>query len=154
MAFLLSLPGRRPAAHGDALRFRESRSRVRPSEFPEDLVRFIRQALPSYRAAEVLIRVAREPARAWLPEDVVAEIPGLAAEGVRADLEHFAREGLVQAEAEDRFRYAPRSEELAASVARLVEAYDRRPVTLVRVMDSLATDRIRSFADAFRLKRD
>lgn len=124
------------------------------SGFPDDLVRFIVRRIPTYRAAEILVHVARDPARAWTPDEIAGALAGLPASGVREDLDHFAREGLVEIESEGRFRYAPSSDELRAAVVLLVDAYDRRPVTLVRLMDSLATERIRSFADAFRLKRD
>jgi hypothetical protein len=127
-------------------------SRV-PADFPEALVRFIRRSLPSYRAAEVLVHVARAPGRPCTAEELAAAMPGVAIEGVREELGHFVREGLV-VEEDGRYRYAPASEPLRDAVALLVEAYDRRPVTLVRLMDSLRTERIRSFADAFRLKRD
>jgi len=126
---------------------------VRPPDFPEELVRFIRRTLPTYRAAEVLVSVARDPARAWSTDEIVAVFPGLTAEAVHEYLAHFAQEGLVVADEAGRHRYAPRSEDLRAAVVLLTEAYDRRPVTLVRVMDSLGTERIRSFADSFRLKK-
>ena len=124
-----------------------------PAEFPEDLGRFIRRSLPSYRAAEVLVHVARDEARSWTAEEIAEAIPALAADAVRKDLDHLAREELLAAEPDGRYRFAPRTEESRAGVALLVEAYDRRPVTLVRIMDSLATERIRSFADSFRLKK-
>jgi DNA-binding IclR family transcriptional regulator len=127
---------------------------VSRSGFPDDLVRFIVRRLPTYRAVEILVHLARDPARTWTAGEIAAALAGLPEGGVREGLEHLVREGLVAVEGEGRFRYAPSADELRDAVTLLVDAYDRRPVTLVRLMDSLATERIRSFADSFRLKRD
>jgi len=50
-------------------------------------------------------------------------------------------------------RYKPASEVLAAHVATLDRLYRERPVTLIRVIYGLRDSKIRSFADAFRLRR-
>ena len=41
-----------------------------------------------------------------------------------------------------------------AVVDELRMAYDRRPVTLIRAIDSSTRSKIQSFADAFKLKRE
>jgi hypothetical protein len=43
--------------------------------------------------------------------------------------------------------------ELAAPVAMLAKAYEERPVTLFRIIYALRDANIRSFADAFKLRK-
>jgi hypothetical protein len=45
-------------------------------------------------------------------------------------------------------------DELARHLATLAQAYEQRPVTLVRLIYALRDRKIRSFADAFRLRKD
>ena len=42
---------------------------------------------------------------------------------------------------------------LKAHVATLAQAYEQRPVTLIRLIYALRDGKIRSFADAFKLRR-
>jgi hypothetical protein len=45
-------------------------------------------------------------------------------------------------------------EEIARHLATLAQAYEERPVTLVRLIYALRDRKIRSFADAFKLRKD
>ena len=52
-----------------------------------------------------------------------------------------------------RFRYSPASPAVDACVQALMRVYNARPVTMVRMIYALRDEKIRSFADAFRLKK-
>lgn len=123
--------------------------------FSAELLRFISTTVPTYPAAELLVFLTRDPGRSWTAEDLAQVIPlaTLTNEALGDYLAHFERSGLLRRSA-DGYRYEPASEALRAAVAALVEAYDHRPVTLVRVVYTIATAKIQSFADAFKLKRD
>lgn len=112
--------------------------------------------MPTYPAVELLVFLARSPGRSWTPEDLVHESPlaHLSVEAARQYLAHFESTGLLRRDADGGHRYAPASEEISAAVSALVDAYDHRPVTLVRTVYSIAVARIQSFADSFRWKRD
>jgi hypothetical protein len=73
---------------------------------------------------------------------------------VRSHLEHFGRVGVLDRVREDAFRLVPASHEWSPVIEELRTAYDQRPVTLIRAIDSAARAKIQSFADSFRLKRD
>ena len=122
----------------------------------QELTDFIRSSLPSYPAAEVLVRVSREAGRAWTPQEIVETVPplNLTPEAAKEYLVHFVSSGLMRAEPGVSFSFFPSSEQLKNAVALLADAYDHRPVTLIRTMASIATATIQSFADSFRLKRD
>jgi hypothetical protein len=120
----------------------------------QELIDFIRSSLPSYPAAEVLIRVSREPGRVWTAQGVVESVPHQTIEAAREYLQHFAGSGLMRKEPDDTFIFDPSTDALKDAVALLREAYERRPVTLIRTIASISTAKIQSFADSFKLKRD
>jgi hypothetical protein len=122
----------------------------------QELTDFIRSSVPAYPAADVLVRVSREPLRVWTPQAVVESVPplNLTPEAAREYLTHFVSAGLIRSEADGTFVFSPSSDALVRAVALLRDAYDHRPVTLIRIVASIATAKIQSFADSFKLKRD
>ena len=60
---------------------------------------------------------------------------------------------MVEAKENNAYRYSPASPELDALVRALTKVYNERPVTLVRMIYAPRDEKIRSFADAFRLKK-
>src|SRR3954469_5477300 len=112
------------------------------ADFSDDFCRFLRTAIPAVDAAELVLLAHGDPARAWTaPEAAARYVTGLQASG------------LLEVDSEQRVRYRPASEALAAHVATLERVYRERPVTLIRVIYALRDNKIRSFAEAFRLRR-
>lgn len=99
-------------------------------------------------AAELLLALARDPDRWWNPGEF-----GVGAADALRYLEQFRAGGLVAADVNARYQYRPASEAAAAHVNMLALAYKERPVTLFRVIYALRDLKIKSFADAFKLKR-
>jgi hypothetical protein len=125
------------------------------AELPAQLIRFLRSTVPTYEAAVMLIVISREPARHWSAEDIVAQVPAIATpEAARQYVDHFAAAGVLRKLEDGTFQYQPASGDVEGAVSALTSAYAQRPVTLIRVIYSIATDKIQSFADAFRLKKD
>jgi hypothetical protein len=108
---------------------------VEDADFSDQFCRFVQLHLPSVDAAELLLAAFRNPQ--------VGLEPGKDAEALRAA-------GLL----DENLRYRPASEELARHVATLAQAYEERPVTLVRVIYALRDHKIRSFAEAFKLRKN
>lgn len=104
------------------------------TDFSDDFCRFVQGALPSVDAAELLLAARRDPEQAL--------DPGKHSDALRAA-------GLL----DEARRYRPASEALGAHVATLAQAWEERPVTLIRLIYALRDGKIRSFADAFRLRK-
>jgi hypothetical protein len=123
------------------------------ADFPEELGVLIRDSLPNLDAAETLLLLFRHPERPWTAADLVASLrPTVVTEAAaRKYLETFAERGLVARRQEDAWQYEAASPELHNLVHALDQAHKRRPVTLVRLIYDL---KIRSFADAFKLRKD
>jgi hypothetical protein len=108
---------------------------VEDADFSDQFYRFVQATLPTVDAAELLLAAFHDPA--------VGLEAGKTAEALRAA-------GLL----DEKLRYRPASEELARHVATLAQAYEQRPVTLVRLIYALRDQKIRSFADAFKLRKN
>jgi hypothetical protein len=124
--------------------------------FSDEFVRFLRAAVPSVDAAELLLLLSRERERWWSAEEA-AQALAPAATPSAADITRyfglFQAGGLVAVAPDKRVQYKPAHSGLEARVATLAQAYLERPVTLIRVIYALRDSSIQSFADAFRLKR-
>jgi hypothetical protein len=122
-------------------------------DFPEELHRLIEAAIPNVEAAELLLLLHRHPGRDWTAEQLVHAIrPTVISDmDVGKSIAIFAERGLVQSDAGGAVRYRPATTELESMVRALAKVYNERPVTLVRTIYTL---KIRSFADAFKIKKD
>lgn len=123
---------------------------------PPRLLQFIASSLPSYEGAVFLVFLSREPDRQWTLDQLGAR---LGADAItRRELEeflgHFERMHLLRRTGGESFRFDPGTPELAETVAELRDAYDHRPVTLIRVVRDSANARLKSFSDSFRLKEE
>ena len=124
--------------------------------FSEEFFHFLRAAVPTVDAAEVLLLVQREREHWWSSEEVAAALlPAvtLSAAQVAACITGLQARGLVAVGPDKRVQYRPGSSALEAHVQTLAQAYRERPVTLIRVIYALRDSKILSFADAFKLKR-
>jgi hypothetical protein len=124
-------------------------------EFSDEFCRFLQTTVPSVDAAEMLLVLARDPTRSWSPgELVIAMRPATITEAdVARYVEIFQGRGLVTLTPEKRLQYQPAGPELAGHADTLAKAYRERPVTLIRVIYALRDSKIRSFADAFKLRK-
>jgi hypothetical protein len=129
---------------------------VEDAEFSDEFCRFIQETLPSVDAAELLLWLSGNADAAWEPSEVASKLrPALNIEGAEASryLDLFVARGLLSVGPDKKIQFRPATEELAAQVRTLTQAYRQRPVTLIRMIYALRDAKIRSFADAFKLTR-
>jgi hypothetical protein len=126
---------------------------VEDVDFSDAFCRFVQAHLPSVEAAELLLIAFRSPGVAWQAEEAVQHLPAgaiLRKPEAERYLQEFHAAGLL----DESLRYKPASPELQQFVVTLEKAYRERPVTLVRLIYALRDSKIRSFADAFKLRKD
>jgi hypothetical protein len=122
-------------------------------DFSDEFCRFLQERIPAVEAGELLLVFLREPIRPWTLTDAMRALgPGIDDAQAARYLEAFDGTVLVRAEG-GAYRYQPASPEIDAHVRKLERVYRERPVTLIRVIYGLRDTKIRSFADAFRLRR-
>ena len=103
---------------------------------------------------EVLVRLS-EKEGAGVTEQELQTATRLDAKGLARSLEDLVQGRLVRFDPPaGTWHYDPRSAEDRAAVQSLTTLYHQRPVTLVKLIYSMPSRAINSFADAFRLRED
>ena len=124
--------------------------------FSDEFCQFLRVAVPTVDAAELLLLLQRERNRWWSAAEAAAALaPGvlLSEADVLQYFGVFQSNALIAIAPDKRVQYRPAHAMLEAHARTLAQAYAERPVTLIRVIYALRDAKIQSFADAFKLKR-
>lgn len=100
---------------------------------------------------EVLLLVHRTAPQCWTADEASAEVRAERL-AVTAALATLAEARLVREAAPSQWCFDDRDPELVGDVVALREAYDRRPVMLVRALYDRSGQR-QAFSDAFRVRR-
>ena len=117
---------------------------------------FIAEHIDSVLQLELLLLLQKKRDRDFDAAGVVQELridPAWAA----GQLEALCSAGIlacVEAVGVRRYHYAPKTPELDAAVQKLDQAYTDRRVSVISLIFSKPTDKLRSFADAFRVRKD
>lgn len=121
---------------------------------PEEVRRFIADSIDSAEELDLLLLLHRTPDRTWDPasaSQVVYSVPQSTADRLIT----LVGKGLVQAEpgTPTAYRYAPATPELRETVDALATVYRARRAEVVSLVFANGVDPLRSFADAFKLKK-
>jgi hypothetical protein len=128
---------------------------MQDADFSDQFCSFIQRAVPTVEAADLLLILSAQPETWWSVTELAARLrPGLMLTDseVARYVEIFQKNRLLDSGADKRFRYRPETEQLNADVQTLTQAYRERPVTLIRMIYAFRDAKIRSFADAFKLR--
>jgi hypothetical protein len=124
-------------------------------QFPPDLKRFIETHISSVAQLEALLLLRNQADKTWTAEEA-AKALYTASDVVASQLSELHQRGLLallQAPG-PAFRYMPASAELEQLVNRLAEIYKERSVAVITLIYSQPVDKVRTFADAFRLRKE
>jgi len=125
-----------------------------PNELiPPDVLALI-AGLDSVAQLEILLLLHREPSRQWTAEQVAGELrinPAAAAEqmNVLCDRQLLACDGGRSKQYHD----AAHTPQVAAAIDQLTRLYNERRVTVITLVFTKPSDPLRSFADAFKIRR-
>jgi hypothetical protein len=123
-------------------------------ELSERLRTFLQQRLASLDQIEVVLLLRSDPARTWTATEV-AQTLGTAPEPAAMRLFLLASSGVLALETSGmpRYRYAPTDPDTRALIDELSVAYAEDRNAIASLVDSSPRDPLRSFADAFKLKK-
>lgn len=122
---------------------------------PDDVRRFLDANVESVDQLEILRVLSEDPGRGRAVAELAAEIQA-APDAAAADVAALEARGLLTATGRGRdavARHGGRTPALDGEVARLLAAYRERPVTMIRLVYARATERLRAFSDAFKLRK-
>lgn len=116
--------------------------------------RLIADHIDSVEQLEILLLLYQHPERSWSAESVARELR-ISPMSAGDRLKDMARAAILARVpgAEGEYRYAPDAQ-MREAVSGLAAAYTERRVTVINLIFSKPVDKIRTFADAFRLRRD
>ena len=124
-----------------------------PSTISQQLETFIRERLPSSEQIEIVLLLRSDVARAWTAPEVTTAL-GTPPESTAMRLFLLASNGVLVFEGAGlpRYRYGadPETERL---VGELADVWSARRESLANIVEGTGRDPLRSFADAFRLKK-
>jgi hypothetical protein len=123
---------------------------------PQDIARFMRANIESLEQLELLRVLSEDPTKEWQPEPLGREAqanPQAAASHLAA-LSSRGLLTIITRGSETLYRHGCGSPGLDKMLSRLLQLYKERPVTMIRLVYTQATDRLRAFADAFRVRKE
>jgi hypothetical protein len=127
----------------------ESVSRVPETE--EDVLAFVGATVKSLWALELLLLMRREQNRAWQTDELVRELRASRVV-VREALAALSGAGLMATDEAGQVRYRPASGQLDSFVASAQALYVAKPLAVINAIVSAPNEKLRIFAEAFRLK--
>jgi hypothetical protein len=119
----------------------------------DELREFLRHSLRSVWNIELLLLLARHQGRSWAAPDLVRELRAsdlVVSQGV----EGLQQAGLIIADTGGSYRYSPINPDFDRLVQQLERVYRERPSMVTKALFSAPADKLSTFADAFRLKKD
>jgi hypothetical protein len=120
---------------------------------PANVDRFLRTSFRSLWELELLLMLHRQNSRQWTADDLVHELR--ASVLIIADaLEALQKAGLVVKSRSDAYQYRPASPELDNLVGEVRSVYAGAPVAVTEAILSAPNSSVRTFAEAFKIKRE
>jgi hypothetical protein len=122
----------------------------------EDVRAFIAEYIDSVEQLEILLLLRRTAPKEWSATAVSQELY-ISPESAARRLEEFHRAGICsmkQASPEPLYWYNPNLREMDMTIGRLASTYEERRVRVINLIFSRPVDHIRSFADAFRIRKN
>lgn len=120
------------------------------ADLPQNVYAFLLEHIDSLEQLEVLLLMRKDP-RSWSAAEIARELR-IMPDSAGNRMSNLALRGIVTEDGTSRYRYSPRSPELDRDVAGLATAYAERRVTVINLIATKHLERIKSFADAFKLK--
>jgi hypothetical protein len=129
--------------------------RMSQAEIPESVRAFVAQNIDSAELLETLLLVRAGADRPWTPDDVARAIYTVPASATRR-LEQLVAMRLASSSGggDPSYRYAPGTPALAAEVDALAAAYRENRVAVINLVYTRPADPLRSFSNAFKLRKD
>ena len=119
----------------------------------EAILNFVSKTFRSAWEIELLLVLRQEPRQAWSVNALARELRGSIA-GVIQGLDVLERIGFVSIDQSQAYHFQARSAELDEVARELAALYNGKPRVVVRAIYSVPKNRIQTFADAFRLRKD
>lgn len=116
-----------------------------------EVLDFVSATVKSIWALELLLLMRRTAERCWTAGELVRELRASTLV-VQEALTGLRNAGLVAADKTDLFCYRPASDHLALFVDETESLYIAKPLSIINAIAAAPNEKLRIFAEAFRLK--
>jgi hypothetical protein len=123
-------------------------------EFPTDIRQFIADNIDTVAQLELLLLLRSESGRMWTAEEAGKALYSAVDVTALQMVDLQQKRLLASGAAPNTFVYRPESPEMVRLVNRLADLYRERRVAVITAVYTKPIDKIRSFADAFRLRKE
>ena len=122
---------------------------------PNEVRQFLVDQIDSVMQLELVLLLHAEPARQWSAADIAAELR-VDAGWVASQVDELCRRRILicHKAAIAQYQFGPADPGTAGAIATLADLYATHRVSIISMIFSKPVDRLRSFADAFRLRKD
>lgn len=123
---------------------------------PEQMLTFIDDHIESIDQLEILRVLGEDPKKTWTADSLARECQ-IKPPNIAAILSALEKRGLLKTENLASglvSSFAQKTPELNDTLSQLLKLYRERPVTLIKLIYARANDRLKEFADAFRLRKE
>ena len=124
-------------------------------DIPANVGQFLEERIHSVAQLELLLLLKKDDSRTWTAQQT-SQTLAVPVEMTAAQLAELHVAGLlaVTAPPDPQYSYRPKSKELDQVVGSLQQVYEERRVSVITLIYSKPVDKVRTFADAFRLRKD
>lgn len=124
-------------------------------QIPAEVQQFVAEYITSADQLDILLLLHSRPEEQWTARQV-SEAVFTVPTSATLRLEQLAAAGLLSSDgaADPRYQYSPMSPALRARMDALALAYRENRVGVIQLVFQKPVDPLKSFADAFRLRRD
>ena len=128
---------------------------LNPQGLPADVAAFIADHIDSVVQLEILLLLQAVPGKNFAAAELAKHL-AVDAAWADAQLADLGTRGLLACTSDPQpaYRYAPRTSDIDGAVKGLARAYADRRVSVISAIFSKPSEQIRSFADAFRLRKE
>ncbi|MFY9695144.1 MAG: hypothetical protein WA776_02070 [Xanthobacteraceae bacterium] len=120
------------------------------TEDEDEIVTFVQGAISSLCALELLLLLRGQRQRPLHTEEAVRELRSSELAVAQA-LDRLKRSELIEDNGDGSYRYQQSSPQLDAICERLQSLYARKPLKIINAILSAPDEKLRTFAEAFRL---
>jgi hypothetical protein len=128
---------------------------VANDDISDEVQSFIRENISSIEQLEALLLLQRDPARKWTAQELSKELY-LSLEAAIHRLDDFQKRNFCVSDNADepRYWYNPNLGRVDSIIRDLRTAYEQRRVRVINLVFSNPIDTLKSFADAFKFRKD
>jgi hypothetical protein len=126
-----------------------------PLDFTSELKQFVAQHIESLLQLEMLLLLRQDPKRRWTADEVAKSLYATP-EMCAGLLTGLARGGFLESGSapELRWHYQPANADLDRLLGELSAIYHERRVAVISLIFSKPVNKVQTFADAFRLRKE